>query len=78
MDLGIAEKVALITGGSSGIGYACAEALAAEGVRVAICARGRERLEQAARDIAAATGGEVAAFAADTSKAEEIDRLLAE
>ena len=78
MDLGISGKVALVTGGSSGIGYACAEALAAEGVRVAICARGRERLEEAARDIAAKTGGEVMAFVADTAKAEEIDRLLAE
>jgi 3-oxoacyl-[acyl-carrier protein] reductase len=78
MDLGIAGKVALLTGASSGIGYACAEALAGEGVRVAICARGREAIEAAARDIAAKTGGEIVAFVADVSRAEDIDRLLAD
>ena len=78
MDLGIAGKVALLTGASSGIGYACAEALAAEGVRVAICARGREGIEAAARDISAKTGGEVAAFVADIARAEDVERLLSE
>ncbi len=78
MDLGIAGRVALLTGASSGIGYACAEVLAAEGVRVAICARGREAVEVAARDITAKTGGEVVAFVADVSRAEDVDRLLAE
>lgn len=78
MDLGIAGKVALLTGASSGIGYACAEALAGEGVRVAICARGREGVEVAARNIAAKTGAEVIAFVADVSRAEDVDRLLAE
>jgi len=78
MDLGIAGKVALLTGASSGTGYACAEVLAGEGVRVAICARGREGIETAAHDIAAKTGGEVIAFVADVSRAEDIDRLLCE
>ena len=76
MDLGISGKVALLTGASSGIGYASAEALASEGVRVAIASRGREAIETAARDIAAKTGGEVMAFVADVSRAEDIDRLL--
>jgi 3-oxoacyl-[acyl-carrier protein] reductase len=67
-----------LTGASSGIGYACAEALAGEGVRVAICARGRERVEAAARDIAAKSGAEVVAFVADVSRAEDVDRLLSE
>ncbi len=78
MDLGITGKVALLTGASSGIGYACAEALAAEGVRAAICARGRDGIEAAERNISAKTGGEVAAFVADVSCAEDIDRLLSE
>jgi len=78
MDLGIEGRVALLTGASRGIGHASAAALAAEGARVAICARGREAVEAAARDIAARTGGEVAAFVADTSQANDIDRLLSE
>jgi len=78
MDLGITGKVALLTGASSGIGYACAEALAAEGVRVAICSRRRDAIEMAATDIAAKTGGDVTAFVADLSRAEDIDRLLSE
>ena len=51
----------LVTGASSGIGYSCAEVLAAEGVRVAICSRRRDAIETAARDIAARTGGDVTA-----------------
>ena len=51
MDLGLKNKNALITGGSQGIGLAIAKALAAEGCNVAIGARGRERLEQAAADL---------------------------
>ena len=47
MDLGIAGKSALITGGSHGIGLACAQALAAEGVHIAICSRNPTRLENA-------------------------------
>ena len=78
MDLGIEGRVALLTGASRGIGQACAAALAAEGVRLAICARGQAAIEAAARDIAAETGGEVAPFVADMSRADEIDRLLSE
>ena len=76
MDLGIEGRVALLTGASRGIGRACAKALAEEGVRVAICARGREAVEAAARDIAAETGGEAVPFVADVSRADDIDRLL--
>ncbi|MXX35650.1 MAG: SDR family NAD(P)-dependent oxidoreductase, partial [Gemmatimonadetes bacterium] len=42
MDLGLAGKVAVVTGGSRGLGFYSARALAAEGARLAICARGEE------------------------------------
>ena len=45
MDLGLAGKVAIVTGGSKGIGKAIAQELAGEGVDVAICARDRRVLE---------------------------------
>ena len=76
MDLGIEGRVALLTGASRGIGRACAAALAAEGARVAICARGREAVEAAARDIAEETGGEAVPFVADVACPDDVDRLL--
>lgn len=53
MDLGIAGRVALVTGASRGLGYAAAEALAAEGCRVAISSRDRDRVATAAAAIGA-------------------------
>src|SRR5918995_1174503 len=51
MDLQLQGKSAIITGSSRGLGLASAKALAAEGCRVCLCARGREALEQAASDV---------------------------
>ena len=62
MDLALNGKTALVTGASQGIGRAIACALAAEGVRVCIAARRRERLEQVAAEIAA-KGGQPAQIA---------------
>jgi NAD(P)-dependent dehydrogenase (short-subunit alcohol dehydrogenase family) len=76
MDLGLGGKVALVTGGSEGIGRATAEELAREGARVAISARRPDVLETAAADLRAATGGEVIAVSADMSKAEDVERCI--
>ena len=54
MDLGLQGKVAIITGGSDGLGRASAERLAAEGVKVAIAARRPDHLARAAEEIRAA------------------------
>ena len=78
MDLGIRGKIALVTAASKGLGRGSAEALSAEGCRVAICARTRADVERAAREIAAATGHEVVPFVADMTSGEDIDRLLAD
>jgi NAD(P)-dependent dehydrogenase (short-subunit alcohol dehydrogenase family) len=67
MDLGLRGRTAVVTGASKGIGLAIAEGLAAEGVHLAIAARGREALEQAARRLADTHGVRVEPFAADLS-----------
>jgi 3-oxoacyl-[acyl-carrier protein] reductase len=54
MDLGLTDKVALVTGSSRGLGLAIARGLVAEGCRVTICARGAERLAEAALEVEAA------------------------
>jgi 3-oxoacyl-[acyl-carrier protein] reductase len=64
MDLQLQGKVAMLTGASRGLGRAMAQALAAEGVRLSLCARGAEALEHAAAQLRAA-GAEVIAQAAD-------------
>lgn len=56
MDLQLSDKVALITGSSRGLGFACAKALAAEGCCVSISARGADRLAAAAAELSAGAG----------------------
>ena len=56
MDLGLEGRIAIVTGGSQGIGRAIADVLVEEGAVVAICARRREPLEAAAAEINAAGG----------------------
>jgi NAD(P)-dependent dehydrogenase (short-subunit alcohol dehydrogenase family) len=65
MDLGLADKVAVVTGGSFGIGLATAKLLLAEGARVAICGRDAKRLATAQAELAAIKPGAVAAVRCD-------------
>ena len=78
MDFGISGKVALVTAGSRGLGRGCAQQLAAEGCRVAICARDEKALKRTAAEIADQTGAQVVGVEADLSKTEAIRRLLGE
>lgn len=75
MDLGLRDRVALVAAGSKGLGRAIAMELAAEGARVAICARGQEALDATVADITAA-GGRAMGVAADVSKSDEVARLI--
>ena len=75
MDLGIAGRSCIVTGASSGIGLATARLLAAEGARVLLVARDRDRLLAAARSI---EGGEVDALAADVTDPAAPDAIVAE
>jgi 3-oxoacyl-[acyl-carrier protein] reductase len=76
MDLGLAGKVAVVTGGSRGIGRAIAVALAREGARVAIGARGADALEDARRALDGAGPGPHLAVACDVTTAEGVERLV--
>jgi NAD(P)-dependent dehydrogenase (short-subunit alcohol dehydrogenase family) len=66
MDLELRGKTAIVTGGSRGIGKAVARELALDGVDVAVVARGKEALEEAARELAAETGRRFFPIVADT------------
>lgn len=72
MDLGIEGRCALVTGGSQGIGRACAEALAAEHVSVAIVARDTDRLVETVEAISARNNGRIVPVAADLATAEGV------
>ena len=75
MDLGLKGKVAVITGGSKGIGKAIALALAAEGAEIALCARGKEALLQAAGEVEK-RGARSLAIPADLTKPDGPRRLV--
>ncbi|MDE2571387.1 MAG: SDR family oxidoreductase [bacterium] len=75
MDLGITGRLALVTGASSGIGEACALALAREGARLAVAARRRERLEDVVAQALALGAAEARAFTVDLTDQASIAAL---
>jgi 3-oxoacyl-[acyl-carrier protein] reductase len=77
MDLELKGKVAIVGGGSKGLGRACADVLAQEGMRVAICSRSKAELDGAAKEIRDASGSDVLAFAGDLDRPETVRDLVA-
>jgi len=76
VDLGLKDKVAIIGGASKGLGRACADALAEEGARVAICSRTQADLDKAAEEIRAKTGAEVLSLAGDLDHHSAVRDLI--
>jgi len=78
MDLGLKDKVAIVTGSSRGLGLASAKALAAEGCHVTLCGRTEATLLAAAREVASIAGGDdrVLAVRADLTQAEGVQRVI--
>ena len=76
MDLGLAGKHAIVTGGSLGIGKAIARELAREGADVVIAARSKAPLEAAAAELAAETRRRVIAIPADVTSREQVETMV--
>lgn len=78
MELGLAQRVALVTGASKGLGRAIAAALVREGASVAIVARGRDALARTAAELQASAPHRVLPLAADVGRAEDVERVTRE
>jgi len=78
VDLGLTDKIAIVTGSSRGLGLASARALAAEGCRVCLCARTPDPLEAARKTVSAAAGSDsrVLAVSADLSTADGVAMVV--
>lgn len=76
MDFGLRDRVALVAASSSGLGYAVAFGLAAEGAKVVVSSRHQDQAEKAAAGIARATGATTAAFSCDVSKPGAPEKLV--
>ena len=78
MDLGIKNKIALVTAASQGLGKAAAIELANEGTKLAICSRNEEKINETAEEIQKLSGSEVLPVKADLDNKEDIENLLKE
>lgn len=78
MDLGLKDRIAIVAASSQGLGKAVAMALAREGAKLAVCSRRVDAIEAAADEIRRATGVEVLARAADVTRLDDVQRLVAE
>jgi 3-oxoacyl-[acyl-carrier protein] reductase len=78
VDLGLQGSTVLVTGASKGIGHACARLLAEEGCDVVINARSPEPLEQAAKELADATGQKIVGIAGDMADPQDVERVVQE
>jgi 3-oxoacyl-[acyl-carrier protein] reductase len=76
MDLGLKGKVAVVTGGSEGIGRATAQSLGREGASVVICARRMDVLQKAADEVAEATGAQIVPVRADVTNIQDVERVV--
>ncbi|HVM68384.1 MAG TPA: SDR family oxidoreductase [Gaiellaceae bacterium] len=76
MELGIAGRRAIVTGGSKGLGYAIAEELVREGVHVALCSRSEEEAQAAAERLRSGAATTVFAARADVTDADEVTRFV--
>ncbi|MCE5250067.1 SDR family oxidoreductase [bacterium] len=78
MNLGIKGKTAIVCGASQGLGRACAEAFAGEGVRMVLCSRNFDRIFDTARSISETFGTDVVPVACDISLADSPEKLVRE
>lgn len=76
LDLGLKGKVALVTGGSDGLGRATVARLASEGAKVAACARREDHLQKIVSQLAEQTGGEIIPVTMDVTSAADCDRAV--
>jgi len=76
MDLGLNNKIALITAASQGLGKASALSIANEGATVIICSRDKEKISKSAKEIRDKSGSEVISFQADLSNERDISKMV--
>ena len=76
MDLGLKDKVAIITGGSDGIGKAAAISMATEGTKVAIVGRTQSKLDLAVEEIKKLSNGDVIGISADVSVESDVQSMI--
>ena len=76
MDLGLKNKISIITGGSDGIGKATAISLSSEGSKVAIIGRNEKKLDAAVKEIISITSGEVIGISADVSNENDVKKMV--